>query len=103
MIDTEPVMLTEDSDQLIPVRSTTSINNNQMQLPSEILTGPGMSYKPSAESLTPENMLIFERYLPKKEFNELACVFRVLNPDPSKGNITMLHTLILNNHPHLLK
>ena len=48
-------------------------------------------------------MLIFEKYLPKQEFNQLATVFRVLNPDPSKGNHTMLHTLILNNHPHLLK
>ena len=53
--------------------------------------------------MTPTNLVTFSKYLPKQEYNELVTVFRTLEPDPAKANATMLHTLIQNNHPHLLK
>ena len=54
-------------------------------------------------SMTPANLLTLSKFLPREEYNQLVTVFRTLEPDPSKGNATMIHTLISNNHGHLLK
>ena len=56
-----------------------------------------------SKDLTPSSLLTFGKYLPRCEYNELVTVFRTLSPNRANSNNTMLHLLVMHNHPHLLR
>lgn len=97
MIDSEPAMMTDESEQLL--QSVQSFNN--MQSPSQMFEQPLLS-EPSKD-LTATSLLTFGKYLPRCEYNELVTVFRTLSPSQVRSKNTMLHLLVMHNHPHLLK
>ena len=100
MLDSEPVLPTEESEdfgiQPIPNFTKNQASSSHMMFGSPSYTDFGMN-------MTPANLMVLSRYIPREEYNQLVTVFRTLEPDTSKGNQTMIHTLIQNNHSHLLK
>jgi len=52
---------------------------------------------------THDRLMLYEQYLPSKEFRTALTVFQTLNPDAAKGQTTLLHRLVENKHNNLLK
>lgn len=102
MLDSEPVLPTEESDEDLHIQCVPSFNN-QMQFSSGSQIFGSASCSDSNMMMTPANLLSLSKFMPREEYNELVTLFRTLEPDPHKYNGTLIHTLISNNHAHLIK
>ena len=68
-----------------------------MHSTSQVFGGPN-----SGDSgLTPAALIALSKHLPRQEYNEMVTVCRLLHLE--NGNTCLIHTMIQNNHPHLLK
>ena len=106
MLDSEPVLPTEESDEdFIPsIQNVPNFSKIQSSFCSQqAVFGSSSCAADQNMVMTPANLLTLSKFIPKEEYNELVTLSRTLEPEVHRSNQTMIHLLIKNNHSHLIK